>query len=149
MAKTIGNVLKIVASKIEIGVSTAEAEPGTYTDLGLVGEETVKVKLDPIAEREAGGSEVQKGYDCSFETPVMEVLSGQTLETNFKNQFCWLKITPTGTVSVTNPVVRVKNFIANFLFDLDISAKGKSMVKINGKKYVTTASDFYTTTAVT
>lgn len=147
MAKTIANVLKIVASKIEIGVSTAEAEPGVYTELGLTHEETVKIGMQKIVNREMGGNEVQKGYDCSVETPVMEVLNAPTLETSFKNQFVWLKVTPTGTVSASNPIVRVKNFIANMDIDADLSAKGKSVLKISGSKYVTTLTDWYTTAA--
>lgn len=144
MAKTVNNVLKIVVSKIEIGESASEVEPVSYTDLGLQSEATMKVKLTPIVEREAGGSEVQKGYDCEVETDSLEVLNVSALEA-FKNDFVWIKVTPIGTVSASNPIVRVKNFLCNVGLDLDLSAKGSSLVKITGKKYCSSVSEFYAT----
>jgi hypothetical protein len=147
MAKTVTNVLKFVASKIEIGVSTSEAEPGSYTDLGLQSETTLKITMTKISEREAGGAEVQKGYDCKVETDSMEVLNASTLETSFKNQFVWLKATPIGTPGATNPYVRAKNFICNMEVDVDLSAKGKSALKISGMKYCNSITEFMTTAA--
>lgn len=147
MSKSVANVEKIIASKIEIGVSTAEAEPTSYTGIGFFGEKVVSYKLEAQKKREGGGSNIQTGYDCSVEVEALEVLNASVLEASFQNRFVWLKVTPTGTPSSSNPIVRFKNFICNMGIEGDLSAKGGSMLKISGEKYVSSITDFKTTAA--
>lgn len=144
MAKTIGNVVKIVVSQIQIGVSSGGAEPGSYTDVGFYGEKTIEYSLKEVNVREGGGSNLQKAYDCHVNVPALEVLNASTLETSFLNQPCWIKATPGGTPSATNPIVRFLNFYCNMEISGDLSAKGTSLLSITGDKYVTNQSSFIT-----
>jgi len=144
MAKTIGNVIKIVAAKIEIGVSASGTEPGSYTEVGFYGEKTLEYKLSEVNVREGGGSNLQKAYDGHVSVPALEVLNAATLETSFLNANVWLKVTPAGTPSSTNPIVRFLNFYCNMEVSGDLSAKGTSLLTITGDKYVTNQNSFIT-----
>jgi hypothetical protein len=146
MAKTITNVLKTILSKIEIGTSANGSEPGTYTEIGFADEAALILKLVPVNTPTADGGNIQDCYDCSAETTSLEILNLAALEA-FRNTYVWLKGTPTGTVSASNPIVRAKNFLCNLEVQADLSAKGKSFVKITGKVYAAVPTDFFTTAA--
>ena len=143
MAKDATKVIKVVLSKLEIGTSAAGAEP-TYTDIGFFGEAAMKIEGKPNVFGVGDGSDIQKGYDCSVEVDALEVINFASFET-FKNTNVWIKGTPVGTPSATNPYVRAMNFICNLEPSIDLAVKGKSRFKITGKKLAIAFADFCTT----
>ncbi len=145
MAKDSTKVLTVVCSKIEVGVSAAGAEPGSYTEVGIPGESVLKIELKKNTYPTGDGSELQKGYDATVSSEALEILNITTIETLIKNVNVWLKLTPVGTPGAANPYVRVKNFMGNIEASLDLAVKGKSAFTISGSKFVTAAADFFTT----
>lgn len=145
MSKTAANVLKFIVSKIEVGVSSNGSIPSSWMEVGFMGETVLKVEMKASTYATGDGSEFQKAYDCTVETNALEVLNFSTIESLVKNNNIWIKATPAGTVSSTNPIVKVTNFIANMEASLDLSVKGKNGFKITGKKFAVDYADFITT----
>lgn len=146
MARDVTKVLKYILAKVEIG-SVAEGsstDPGTYYEVGTITEDAVKIKLPAVMDTEAGGQQIQKAFEASFEVSGLE-LTNTAISTNIPalvNTNVWIKVTPLGTPNTTDkPIVRIKNVLLNMEYDLDLSAKGKSVAKFTGKKYVSALTD--------
>ena len=148
MARDITKVLKYILAKVEVGTATQDASTDpSYAELGTIEESAVKIKLPAISEKEAGGQDIQKAFEASFEVSALELTAtaiATTLPT-LMNTNVWIKITPFGTPNATDkPIVRIKNILLNVEYDLDLSTKGKSVAKLMGKKYVSSLADIIT-----
>lgn len=155
MAKDVAKVFKVIVKALEIAEQTTfDGAAPTFTgtdNIGLADEAVLTVKMTPIADREGGGSELQKGYDAEFTLTGYQVGDISTIE-GFKNKNCWIKGTASSTTalhtgSATAQYFHLKNFLANIALDLDFSAKGKNKFMITGKKYVSQISDFFAASA--
>lgn len=140
MPYDVGKLLRFTVNKVEIGISNDGNEPSTYYDVGILEDESLKVKFEEIADREISGANIQKAYDVSFEFNAMQVKDLGTLE-NYRNQNCWIKAT-----STDGQVIRLKNFRVNLSIELNVYTKGKSLVKLKGNKYAVSYLDAITIT---
>ena len=144
MAKDSTKVLKFVPLKIEIGeVTTPGVEPGAFVEVGFVSDSSVTVKMTEATSGVADGGALQGGYTSDIKVEAYEVLNTTVLE-GYKNKTVTLKCTPIGTVNAANPIVRVKEFLCNCGLDLALSAKGKNVFLILGKRDVVNQSDLVT-----
>lgn len=137
-------VLKVIPKTISIYASatpvTVLAGGESFVDIGAVHDEMISIKLPPISDREIGGGMVQKANDASFSTDAIQVKDIATLETNNKNKYCWIKL-----LTVDAETFYIKNILLNIEADINPHAKGKSMVKLSGTKYVTSVIQLWGT----
>lgn len=145
MAKTAANVLKFIPAKIEIGVvTTPGVEPGAYTEIGYVSDNGVTIKTTELTSGTADGGQFQMGSKGETKCECLEVLNASTIESTYKNQLVTLKLTPIGTVSASNPIVRIKEFLANVSLDSTLTAKGKNVLLVSGTKDILNINDMVT-----
>lgn len=139
MGQDVSKTFSSSVVKLEIAPDNGGA-PGAYVDVGLFYDEKITIKVTPTGPgRETQGAEIQGGYDSDLNMDSMQVLDGATLEATYKNVLCWVKGTMANGKVVTAPKYRL-----NIASDLQLSAKGKSVITISSKKYAATLADCYT-----
>ena len=127
----------LTIDKLEVGLSADGLVPATFESVGLVHDTMFKCKADKLVNRDLSGQGIQKNFDASFESGLMQVLDADTLETTYKNKNCWIKATDTGGAKT----LTLKNFYINVSADIDASPSGKAVVQLSGQKYCGALAD--------
>lgn len=140
MPYDVGKILRFTVNKVEIGESVDGNEPVSYYDIGILEDESLKIKFEEVSDREITGANIQKAYDVSFEFNAMQVKDLGTLET-YRNKNCWIKVQ-----SLDGQIIKLKNFRINVSVELNLYARGKNFVKLKGTRYVSSYFDAITIT---